>query len=232
MVTVVNNTAISALLKKFSDRLWDCINDKGDDQRMIYDEKVADLIRLMVPLKIKSKKTTMKELNPGKIPIPFCGIVEKSWCCGIKKNHWLYTQCSKPRPIGGIYCKTCLNQSKKQANGKPNCGDIRDREESWDGEELSYKPSGMTQEVPYANVVSKLNLDLSIVRDIVNNLGWGKIPDIHLIEKKRKRGRPKTKIVVEDSDDESPKRGRGRPKKVVRELTDDEIIAQFMESIE
>ena len=169
--------------------------------------------------------------NKPKIPIPFYGIVENGWCCGIKKNHGLYTQCMKPRPNDGVYCKICLKQSKNNANGKPNCGDIRDRATQWDGE-LSYKPPGMTQEVPYANVVSKLNLDLSEAKDIVGNLGWGEIPDVHLIEKKRKRGRPKTKVVVEDSDDESPKRGRGRPKKVVRELTDEELIAQFMASIE
>ena len=49
--------------------------------------------------------------------------------------------------------------------------------------------------------------------------------------RKVRRGRPKTKIVVEDSDDECPKRGRGRPKKEpAKELTDEELIAQFMSS--
>ena len=231
MVSVVNNTTMVDLLKIFSDRLWECIKDKGDEQRRMYDEKVSELIMLMVPVETNSKKTSMKDCkNKPKIPIPFCGIVENGWCCGIKKNHGLYTQCMKPRPNGGVYCKICLKQSKNNANGKPNCGDIRDRATQWDGE-LSYKPPGMTQEVPYANVVSKLNLDLSEARDIVDNLGWGEIPDVHLIEKKRKRGRPKTKIVVEDSDDECPKRGRGRPKKIVKELTDEELIAQYMESI-
>ena len=41
---------------------------------------------------------------------------------------------------------------------------------------------------------------------------------------------PKTKIVVEDSDDETPKK-RGRPRKEKkRELTNDELIAQFLQS--
>ena len=143
----------------------------------------------------------------------------------------MYTQCPKPKPNGCNYCKVCSKQAKNNANGKPNCGDIRDREKQWDGE-LKFKPAGMTKEVPYANIVKKLNLDLSEAKEIVKSLGWGDIPDIHLIEKKGKRGRPKTKVVVEDSDDECPKRGRGRPRKIVKELTEDELIAQYLSCIE
>jgi hypothetical protein len=48
------------------------------------------------------KKTKAKK---PKIPVPFYGTVEDGWCCGIKKNHGLYTQCCKPRPKDGDYCK-------------------------------------------------------------------------------------------------------------------------------
>ena len=54
----------------------------------------------------------------------------------------------------------------------------------------------MTQEVPYANVVSKLNLDLSEAKYIVSNLGWGEIPDVHLIEKKGNAVDPKQRWLL------------------------------------
>ena len=41
--------------------------------------------------------TDVKQSNvvePPKIPIPFCGKIEKTWCCGIRKNHRLYTPVS------------------------------------------------------------------------------------------------------------------------------------------
>ena len=50
-----------------------------------------------------------------------------------------------------------------------------------------------------------------------------------MVEKKSRRGRPKTKVVVEDSDDDEPKKKRGRPKKKpVNEISDEDLIAQFM----
>ena len=116
------------------------------------------------------------------------------------------------------------------ANGKPNCGDIKDRAEQWT-EKLNYKPPGMKKEIPYANVMKKLNISNNDAQEAVEKLGWDPIPECHLIEKKVRRGRPKTKIVVEDSDDEAPKKKRGRPRKKQQgEPTDEELIAQFMAS--
>ena len=87
----------------------------------------------------------------------------------------------------------------------------------------------MKREVPYANVMSKLNITINEAQEAVESLGWQPIPECHLIEKKVRRGRPKTKVAVEDSDDEQPKRKRGRPKKEVKaEMTEEELIAQFM----
>ena len=47
--------------------------------------------------KILNKLTENKKpvVAGTKIPIPFCGHIEKSWCCGVRKNHRLYTQCNK-----------------------------------------------------------------------------------------------------------------------------------------
>jgi hypothetical protein len=209
--------------------VWEKVNqnlDSNVSQNVgpIYWNVVEDLIG-----KKTNNKSKNKQKNKPKIPIPFYGIVENNWCCGIKKNHGLYTQCSKARPGDGDYCKICSRQAMNNADGKPNCGDIRDRQNQW-SEKLNYKPPGMKPEIPYANVMAKLNISINDAQEVVESLGWQPIPNCHLIKKKVRRGRPKTKIAVEDSDDEEPKK-RGRPRKQPKpEVTDEELIAQFMAS--
>ena len=88
----------------------------------------------------------------------------------------------------------------------------------------------MKQEIPYANIMKKLNINISDAQEEVEKMGWTPIPGCPLVEKKVRRGRPKTKIVVEDSDDDEPKKKRGRPKKIKKdEPTDDELIAMFIQ---
>ena len=230
MPSFIGNATTSVVLREFADVLWSTMinNDRSVTSiKNIYDLSVNDLLNENTEKETQKQKQKQKTVKKPVIPIPFYGFVENSWCCGIKKNHGLYTQCSKARPENGVYCTVCLRQANNNANGKPNCGDIRDREASW-SDKLDYKPPGMKKEIPYANVVSKLNIDINDANEITEKLGWGAIPECHLIEKKARRGRPKTKIVVEDSDDEEPKK-RGRPRKVKeREPTNEELIAQFM----
>jgi hypothetical protein len=121
-----------------------------------------------------------------------------------------------------------MRQATNNADGKPNCGNINERAKSWN-ENLDYKPPGMKQEIPYANIMKKLNINISEAQEEVEKRGWSPIPDCHLVEKKTRRGRPKTKIVVEDSDDDTPKK-RGRPKIMVTPaLSDLELIAMFIQ---
>ena len=42
--------------------------------------------------KLNDEETKPVVVEAPKIPIPFCGHIEKSWCCGVRKNHRLYTQ--------------------------------------------------------------------------------------------------------------------------------------------
>lgn len=228
------------VLKCFADKLWERIEvQKGENFKEIYYNAVIDLLGLEKEDVLKNKEQEQEEqvlekneipkakvFKKPKMPIPFYGHIVDGWCYGIKKNHGLYTQCSKPKPNGEIYCKICAKQSMNNASGKPNCGDIRDRMACWTSD-LTYKPSGMTKEIPYANLMNKLNIDIVDANEVTNSLGWGDIPQCHLVEKKARRGRPKTKVVVEDSDDEQPKKKRGRPKKD-NKLTDDDLIAQFL----
>ena len=226
MPTSILNPTTQDVLRIFADNLWFRMlnhNNSVNNIKNIYDNSVNELLGEKVKTqKIKTKKKT-------KIPIPFYGFVENNWCCGVKKNHGLYTQCMKARPKDGDYCKVCMRQAMNNADGKPNCGDIRERAQQW-SDKLTYKPPGMKKEIPYANVMNKLNISVNDAQEVVEKLGWDPIPNCHLIEQKVRRGRPKTKIVVEDSDDEEPKKKRGRPKKIKKaEPTDDELIAQFMQ---
>ena len=226
MPTAILNHTTQDVLRIFADNLWLKMlnhNNSVNNIKNIYDNSVSELLGEKVKTqKIKTKKKT-------KIPIPFYGFVENNWCCGVKKNHGLYTQCMKARPKDGDYCKVCMRQAMNNADGKPNCGDIRERAQQW-SDKLIYKPPGMKKEIPYANVMKKLNISENDAQEVVEKLGWDPIPNCHLTEQKVRRGRPKTKIVVEDSDDEEPKKKRGRPKKIKKaEPTDDELIAQFMQ---
>ena len=231
MPTEILNTNAHSVLQTFANKLWDTMvsHDKNvTDIKNIYDKSVNDLLGDKSSTISKTNKKH-KQKKPT-IPLPFYGNIENDWCCGIKKNHGLYTQCVKPRPENGRYCKICARQAMNNANGKPNCGDIKDRAEQWN-EKLNYKPPGMKKEIPYANVMKKLNISNNDAQEAVEKLGWDPIPQCHLIEKKVRRGRPKTKIVVEDSDDEAPKKKRGRPRKKQKgEPTDEELIAEFMAS--
>jgi len=179
----------------------------------------------------KSNKKQKPKQKP-KFPIPFCGIVEKTWCKGIKKNHNLYTQCVKAPEDNCEYCKICGNHAKNSSTGKPQYGNIWDRKKAWDkalnndSDMVCWKPDGLTLELPYINVMEKLGIELSDAQNELDKLGWGPMPNCHMEKRIVKRGRPaKNKVAVEDSDDETPKK-RGRPKKVEeREPTNEELIA-------
>tara|TARA_B110000208_G_scaffold157630_1_gene191429 strand:+ start:241 stop:921 length:681 start_codon:yes stop_codon:yes gene_type:complete len=219
---ILNDTTLN-VLRSFADKLWlSLINTDADIKNIqsIYDKSVDNLL----PTK---KKTNKKK--KASIPLPFYGHIEEGWCCGIKKNHGLYTQCVKAKPDNCDYCMVCSRQATNNADGKPNCGNINERASTWN-ENLDYKPPGMKQEVPYANIMKKLNINISDAQEEAEKMGWTSIPECHLVEKKVRRGRPKTKIVVEDSDDDEPKKKRGRPKKIKKdEPTDEELIAMFIQ---
>ena len=156
---ILNDTTLN-VLRSFADKLWlSLINTDADIKNIqsIYDKSVDDLL----PTK---KKTNKKK--KASIPIPFYGLVEQDCCFGVKKNHGLYTQCIKPKPDKCDYCTVCMRQATNNADGKPNCGNINERAKSWN-ENLDYKPPGMKQEIPYANIMKKLNINISDAQEEV-----------------------------------------------------------------
>ena len=207
---------------------------------------IDELTKCLTELNI-SKEDTTKILNKlgekekpsvmeaPKIPIPFCGHIEKSWCCGVRKNHRLYTQCTKAPLPGEDYCRVCKKQAENRADGKPKFGTIMERLNTWNDKKLCYQPDGEKCEVPYHTVMTKMSITADMANRETNRLGWGDIPEIHFTAKKKGRGRPKktkTKIEVSDSDEEEQPKKRGRKKKEKKDIStmdDDSLLSLLLE---
>ena len=175
--------------------------------------------------KCNSKKSASKEecrvKEKPEMLLPFCGVVEESWCKGIRYNHGLHSQCTNGAVRGGKYCTTCAKSAKNSASGKPTYGDISDRME---GELLAFRDQKGKQTQCYANVAAKLGLDIKKAQDEANKMGW-RIPEDQLSIHAVKRGRPSVSKVVK------AKGKRGRPVNEVAKSTTnsmDEQIAQLV----
>ena len=145
------------------------------------------------PKKAKLSRTA----KPGMI-LPFCGTVVSDWCCAVRLNHGLHTQCTNARIADGEYCKTCTKAAGNSATSKPPYGDIRERAEAG----LNYRDPKGRQTLPYANVAAKLNLDLTKAHEAAKACGW-EIPAEHLVKRAVKRGRPGKSAAVSDTDSDA-----------------------------
>ena len=152
--------------------------------------------------------------------LPFCGVIEPSWCMGVRFNHGLHTQCTNGPMNGGRYCKTCQKSAANSASGKPQYGDIEDR---LTGALLEYRDPKGKLTTCYANVAKKLKLDLGRAQEVAQAFGW-EIPQDQLEVKVKKNGRPASK---------NPKKKggkKGRPAKVksTEQLSMDDQIAKLV----
>ena len=201
------------------------------------EEVLAELRKLRAPSIVSARSAAMKKVRSSKkseskevskvrckpeMLLPFCGVVEESWCNGIRYNHGLHTQCTNGPVSGGKYCATCAKSAKNSASGKPTYGDISDRME---GELLAFRDPKGKQTQCYANVAAKMGLDIEKAKAEAEKFGWT-IPEDQLTVKVVKRGRPAKKApkVVK------AKGKRGRPAKVVKttKTSMDEQIAQLV----
>merc|ERR1711871_736734 len=163
----------------------------------------------------------------------FCGQAVDGWCLGLRLNHGLHSQCTMERLAGGDYCKTCQKQCDKNASGKPTYGCVADRMAC---ELLEYRdPKAHKQTLPFANVMSKLNITREAAEAEALKFGLT-IPEEHFVERSSRRGRPKKDASASDTDSESgdskPKK-RGRPKKekkVMGASVGDDLIASLVAS--
>lgn len=186
--------------------------------------------------KVRSTKTKAEPKPKREVPafpLPFCGQAVEDWCLGLRLNHGLHSQCTMERLAGGDYCKTCQKQCDKNASGKPTYGCVADRTAC---PILEYRdPKAHKQTLPFANVMSKLNITREAAEAEALKFGLT-IPEEHFVERASRRGRPKKDASASDTDSESgdskPKK-RGRPKKekkVIAASVGDDLIASLVAS--
>ena len=181
----------------------------------------------------KAKAEPKPKREVPAFPLPFCGQAVENWCLGLRLNHGLHSQCTMERIAGGDYCKTCQKQCDKNASGKPTYGCVADRMAC---PILEYRdPKAHKQTLPFANVMSKLNITREAAEAEALKFGLT-IPEEHFVERASRRGRPKKDASASDTDSESgdskPKK-RGRPKKekkVIAASVGDDLIASLVAS--
>ncbi len=167
-------------------------------------------------LVVKEKPAKAAKAAKASFPLPFSGVMNEMCCHGLKSNHGLYTQCVSSKGEGS-YCNSCEMQASKNANGKPDCGDIEDRLAVGLYE---FKDSKAKSPVAYTKIMKKLNLSKEDVMSEARKMNVS-IPEEHFEVNmgETKRGRPKS-----DKVEKEPKGAKGRPKKTkkVLELIGDE----------
>ena len=152
--------------------------------------------------------------------LPFCGLVEESWCKGVRFNKGLHTQCPNGPLTECKYCKTCQKSALNSASGKPQYGDISDR---LTGALLEYRDPKGKLTTCYANVAKKEGWDIARAQEVATAYGWT-IPEDQLTVTVKKTGRPAST---------KPKKKvgkKGRPAKVKssEEMTMDDQIAKLV----
>ena len=179
----------------------------------------------------RSREAGKRVVSSGSVVsvvLPFCGEIMKDNCLGVRYNHGLHTQCRKSKVVGNRYCNICMRQAENNASGVPNYGDIEDRAKFG----VNYIDPKGRMSIPYANVVDKLGIKMSVAVAAASSLGWS-IPAEQLIKRVRKRGRPAKSAAVSDTDSEVSnvenvsKKRRGRPAKAKKSkvVSQDDQIA-------
>lgn len=142
-------------------------------------------------------KTNIKKRR--QIILPFIGIINKNNCFAIKYSGGLHTQCCLNHTIDSVYCEKHDNEAQKNANKKPNIGDIRDRLKC---NILEYIDEKKRRTKSYMEYIIQQNFNKQDCIEAAKVAGIV-IPEIHWKERIKKRGRPRKNIIaVDDTDSE------------------------------
>ena len=163
--------------------------------------------------------------------MPWTGVVNNSWCLGLKVNHGLYTQCDGTRISDKDFCKTCHSQGVKNGSNEPNSGTVKGRLSSG---LMDYTDKRTGKKcVSWLKILKKCDITVDDALKTATYLNIN-IPEEQMIECDNKRGRPKKIPVTTEEEggvgDESPKK-RGRPKKSKKEVetvAGDDLIANLI----
>jgi hypothetical protein len=170
-------------------------------------------------------RMTKKVVKPS-MPLPWCGLVQASWCDGLRLNHGLLSQCTNE--AGGL-CSTCSKQADE--DGRPSYGLVSDRV-LWESEhsgELFRNHKGKTSR-SFGSVMKKLSIRREDAEAEALRFGLT-IREDDFAERCAVKGRPKKSSSASDSDEDMPKRGRGRPRKEVKKVggsVGDDLIASLV----
>lgn len=107
--------------------------------------------------KTTTKKTAAPKWEKPNVPLPWTGerLADPATCLAIRPTQNLFSQCVNKKDGDGKYCKTCQKQADKNENGKPNVGDVEDREA---GDLFEYTPPGADKPKKvqqYGNILEK-----------------------------------------------------------------------------
>jgi len=180
-------------------------------------------------------KDEVKRATKTNIPLPFCGVINKTCCQGIRLNYGLYTQCTNTPSVYNKrfpVCATCNKQIEKNSNEEPNYGYINDRVEKGD---KFRDPKGKAP-INYANIMEKMKISRQEAESAAAKLGLT-IPNEQFIIKKATRGRPKKDTTADDTASEAssvePKeqKKRGRPKKNKEIVDVDDIGSKLLDQL-
>jgi hypothetical protein len=165
-----------------------------------YSEAISHIGEISKLLKEEEKKKL-------KFKLPFCNEEIAGFCCAIRPNGGLYTQCMNVPGGADKYCKTCFKNVQDEV---PQHGDISNRIDNPDWvNDKGKKP------VRYSKIMNKIKMnDEPVTRVEVEKEAarFGlTIPETEFeVEKSRKGRPPKANSPKKDE----PAKKRGRPKKV------------------
>jgi len=176
----------------------------------------------------KAPKAPKEKRMVPSIPLPFCGVVKEDWCCGLRLNHGLYSQCTMAKDKEGEFCKTCVKQVEKNENNKPTYGVIQDRMAI---EPMDFRDPKGKAVICYGNVMAKLKIEKETAIAEAAKFGLV-IPEEQFEERKTSRGRPKKDATASDTESDTAEKKRGRPnkksKEVVAGVVCSDLIATLM----
>ena len=225
---------LAASMTAFTTRTVEFLaSEYGFDAQDAIQRLGLDSVSVSRPMKKKAepkapKVPKEKRLVPS-IPLPFCGVQKEDWCCGLRLNHGLYSQCTMPKCKDTDFCKTCTKQVEKNENDKPTYGTIQDR---MDVAPMEFRDPKGKAVVCYGNVMAKLNIskETAIAEAAKFDLV---ISEEQFEERKTMRGRPKKDATATDTDSEKgeTKKSSGRPKKskkVIAAEENDDLVASLV----
>jgi hypothetical protein len=225
---------LAASMTAFTTRTVEFLaSEYGFDAQEAIQRLGLDSVSVSRPMKKKAspkapKVPKEKRLVPS-IPLPFCGVKKEDWCCGLRLNHGLYSQCTMPKCNDTDFCKTCTKQVEKNETEKPTYGTIQERMAI---AAMEFRDPKGKAVVCYGNVMAKLKIskETAIAEAAKFDLV---ISEEQFEERKTTRGRPKKDATATDTDSESgdTKKSGGRPKKnkkVIAAKATDDLIASLV----